>query len=140
MKFFEIKIRKEKENPKNWVYEVYLQEIREKFSFRVFVDKDYHKEITGLESNDPTVLLKKSFEFLLEKESVESITREFNLKEIKKYFSEYERNMKRFFKRAADNLAATEALKLAEETVPDVAGKEKSGETDDTTSAKQLPS
>ena len=39
-------------------------------------------------------LIKKSFEFLLERESKESILRKFNLKVINQYFPEYEQEIK----------------------------------------------
>ena len=61
-------------------------------SHRVLLAKDYCQKLTGgkIAAED---LVKKSFEFLLERESKESILREFDLKVIARYFPEYEREI-----------------------------------------------
>ena len=53
------------------------------------------KQLDELSSNLP--LIKKSFEFLLERESNESILREFNLETIETYFPEYPLFIKKNF-------------------------------------------
>ena len=55
----------------------------------VTVDEAYWQKLTGGKMQ-PEKLVKKSFEFLLERESKESILSKFNLSLIQKYFPEYE--------------------------------------------------
>lgn len=58
-------------------------------NYKVTVTKTYYQKLTGGKIN-PEELIKKSFEFLLERESPEQILREFDLPLIGKYFPEYE--------------------------------------------------
>ena len=51
-------------------------------------DADYERLTSGKISKEE--LIKKSFEFLLERESKESILKEFDITVISKYFPEYE--------------------------------------------------
>ena len=55
----------------------------------VTLDEEYYQKLTGgrISKED---LIKKSFNFLLTRESKESILRRFNLRVIKRYFPEYE--------------------------------------------------
>ena len=55
----------------------------------VTVDPDYFTQLTGGEGT-PETLVKKSFEFLLERESNTSILSAFDLPVIGRYFPEYE--------------------------------------------------
>lgn len=58
-------------------------------SHRVTVPADYHKKLTGGQV-PPEELVRRSFEFLLEREPKESILSEFDLPVIGRYFPEYE--------------------------------------------------
>ncbi len=59
---------------------------------RVTVPDDYHQKLTaGRESKED--LVKRSFEFLLERESNQSILSSFELSVIQRYFPEYERTI-----------------------------------------------
>ncbi len=60
---------------------------------RVTVHPDYHEELTG-GTGTPEALVRRSFEFLLEREPKESILQEFDLKVISRYFPEYEREIR----------------------------------------------
>ncbi len=55
----------------------------------VTLDESYYRKLTGgkIESEE---LVKRSFEFLLQREPKESIMSRFNLKMISNYFPEYE--------------------------------------------------
>jgi len=53
-------------------------------SHKVSMDEDYYQKLTGRKITREE-LIKKSFVFLLERESKESILSKFNLKIIKKY-------------------------------------------------------
>ena len=59
----------------------------------VTLDKEYWEKLADAQ-HKPKELVKKSFEFLLAREPKESILREFNLREIAKYFPEYETEIK----------------------------------------------
>jgi hypothetical protein len=61
-------------------------------SHKVSMDEGYYRKLSGGKITREE-LIKKSFVFLLERESKESILSKFNLKIIKKYFPEYEKEM-----------------------------------------------
>ena len=64
--------------------------------FWVKVDKEYWKELTG--GRYPIEdLVQKTFEFLLYKEPKTAILREFDLRELKEQFPDYEEEMKKKF-------------------------------------------
>jgi len=79
----EIKIQKESENDKEYVFNV---EVDSSTKHRVIVDKNYR--------DNAEELVKKSFEFLLEREPKEAILKEFNVEEIGNYFPEYKNEIK----------------------------------------------
>lgn len=58
-------------------------------SYKVSLPEDYYQKLTGGKIT-PEELVKKSFEFLLEREGPESILPEFELSVIQRYFPEYE--------------------------------------------------
>lgn len=74
-----------------WFFEVEVKN-KERTNHEVILEKDYWRKLTS-EEMDPRELVKKSFKFLLERESANSILKSFNLKIIKKYFPEYEKEM-----------------------------------------------
>lgn len=59
----------------------------------VTLDDTYYRYLTNGEISREE-LIKKSFEFLLKRESKESILSKFDLKIIKNYFSDYEKRIK----------------------------------------------
>lgn len=61
----------------------------------VTLDEEYYQILTDGEMTREE-LIKRSFEFLLEREPKESILSKFNLKIIKNYFAEYEEKIKNF--------------------------------------------
>jgi hypothetical protein len=60
---------------------------------KVTLKSPYYEKLTG-KSVTPAVLVEKSFEFLLERESNTSILRSFDLPVIGQYFPEYESAIK----------------------------------------------
>ncbi len=73
---------------------VVVKEGDTKTEHTVSLDDDYYKSLSqGKISKEE--LIKKSFEFLLKREPKESILSKFNLKLINKYFSEFEREIRR---------------------------------------------
>jgi len=108
-----IEIIDEEQIENGWRFVVEVGEGESKTQHSVTLDKEYWEKLThslgslqGPESPSgprtagqaekvpPEELVKKSFEFLLAREPKESILREFNLREIAKYFPEYESEIK----------------------------------------------
>jgi hypothetical protein len=83
-----ITIIKREENKNGWEFNVNVDGL----IFEVNLDKDYYEKLTNNHIS-PNSLVIKSFEFLLRKESKESILKSFNLKDINKYFPGYEREV-----------------------------------------------
>jgi len=73
---------------------VIVEEDSTKTEHTVTLDDGYYQHLTGGKITKEE-LIRRSFEFLLERESKESILPKFNLKIINNYFSEYERKIKR---------------------------------------------
>ena len=70
-------------------YRVTVSEAGGRTVHTVTADAAYHQRLTG-GSVLPEELVRRSFEFLLEREPKESILASFNLSVIARYFSEYE--------------------------------------------------
>jgi len=64
-----------------------------KTTHKVTLKPSYYEKLTGKRVT-PAVLVEKSFEFLLERESNTSILRSFDLPVISQYFPEYEKVIK----------------------------------------------
>ncbi len=79
-----ITILKQDETESGWEFLVAIGGI----TFKVEVERTYWQEITD-GNKDAEELVRRSFEFLLEREPKEAILRQFNLREIEKYFPEY---------------------------------------------------
>lgn len=58
------------------------------------MNREYYEQLDT--KSTPEVVVRKSFEFLLEREPKESIISEFNIEIIAKYFSEFEDAVKKF--------------------------------------------
>lgn len=83
-------IKVEKKNEKEFLVTVEENGTSE---HTVSLDNSYYEKLTdGKISREE--LIKKSFEFLLEREPKESILAEFNLRVINNYFPEYEEKIK----------------------------------------------
>jgi len=86
-----IKIKKKNEQE----FLVTIEEKGSRSKHEVTLDDGYYQNLTDRKITKEE-LIKKSFEFLLERESKESILSAFNLKIIKNYFPEYEDRIKCF--------------------------------------------
>jgi len=84
-----IEVKKKKEGE----FLVIVDEENSRTKHRVELDDEYYRALTQGKITEEE-LLKKSFRFLLERESKESIFSRFNLKVIKRYFPEYEEEIK----------------------------------------------
>jgi len=82
----------------NWPYDVEITESDgsgSKTTHQVTMDKDYYMDLTERGRIIPEEFVKKSFEFLLDRESKDSILRQFDIAQINDYFPEYEKEIKR---------------------------------------------
>jgi hypothetical protein len=86
----------------SWKYEVEVTESDgngSQTTHEVTMDKDYYMDLTengrirGVYPSEE--FIKKSFEFLLERESKDSILRQFNISQINDFFPEYEKEIKK---------------------------------------------
>jgi len=85
-------------NDNIWRYEVKITETDESGSrttHQVTMDEDYYMDLTERGRIIPEEFIKKSFEFLLDRESKDSILRQFDIAQINDYFPEYEKEIKR---------------------------------------------
>ena len=81
-----------KKNDDTFDVTVFEQDGESKTTHEVSVDEEY-LELLGRSADDVEECIRHSFEFLLERESKESILRTFNLRDIARYFPEYESEM-----------------------------------------------
>jgi hypothetical protein len=82
----------------SWRYEVEITESDgsgSRTTHTVTLDKDYYMDLTERGKMIPEEFIKKSFEFLLERESKDSILHQFDVAQINNYFPEYEREIKK---------------------------------------------
>jgi hypothetical protein len=84
----------EVEEQKDGAFRVRVIDGRSESSHRVTVAPEDYNRLTGgkIEARE---LVKRSFEFLLEREPKESILRQFDLQVIGRYFPDFEREIKR---------------------------------------------
>ncbi|MDA2922011.1 hypothetical protein MYX07_01955 [Patescibacteria group bacterium AH-259-L07] len=80
-----IKIKKQNNTEIGWQFLVDVDGIE----YEVILEREYWQKLTRNDI-EPSVLIYKSFEFLLKREPKESILRKFNLKDISYYFPEYQ--------------------------------------------------
>ena len=81
-----------------WRYEVKITESDgsgSKTTHIITMKKEYYVNLTERGGIIPEEFIKKSFEFLLDRESKDSILQQFDIAMIKDYFPEYEREMKK---------------------------------------------
>jgi len=85
-----------RENVKSWTFEVFVVDKGGEYKFIIELDKEHYKELTEGKV-PPLVLVQESMFFLLDRESALAILKEFNIKEIKDYFKNYENEIKKSF-------------------------------------------
>jgi len=85
------------ETPTGWEATVSVAE-ETTGQFTVNLNRQYYEEITAGDYT-PEKLIEASFEFLLDRESKESILSRFDLPVIKRYFPEYERKIVDYLER-----------------------------------------
>jgi hypothetical protein len=92
----EISVLKASQDGDNVIFKVEVKEGDSKTEHLVEVSLDYYN-LLGEGKITIEELVEKSFRFLLERETKESILTKFNLKQISYYFPEYEKNIKNYF-------------------------------------------
>ena len=89
---FEKALRIDAANERTLSYLVTLDDGGRDWRFTVTLSDDYHQRLTGGAETKES-LIKRSFEFLLERESAGSILSSFDLTVIRTYFPEYEKTI-----------------------------------------------
>jgi hypothetical protein len=82
----------------SWRYEIEITESDgsgSQTTHQVTMDKNYYMDMTENGRIIPEEFIKKSFEFLLERESKDSILRRFDIAQINDFFPEYEKEIKK---------------------------------------------
>jgi hypothetical protein len=82
---------------KSWKYNVEITESDgsgSKTDHQVTLDRDYYMNLTEKGRVIPEEFIKKSFEFLLSRETKDSVLRQFNISQINDYFPEFEKEIK----------------------------------------------
>ena len=77
------------ENSTGWTFTVQVEETNGQTRHSVNLSQRDFDELTNGKPTSPEELVKKSFEFLLERESKNQILRQFELPVIGRYFPEY---------------------------------------------------
>jgi len=85
----QIDVRTTPEGDEGWAFQVTVSEGGGQTSHRVTMSRNTYQQLTG-EVCTPEELVRRSFEFLLEREPRESILREFEITVISRYFPDYE--------------------------------------------------
>jgi hypothetical protein len=87
------------DNNSSWRYHVEITESDgsgSKTTHQVTMSKDYYMDLTERgRTMIPEEFIKKSFKFLLDRESGDSILQQFDIAQIKDYFPEYETEIKK---------------------------------------------
>jgi hypothetical protein len=78
-----------------WAADVVVREGESETLHALTLDRGTHQRLAGGRAT-PEELLRASFEFLLEREPKESILRSFDVRDIPRYFPEYEREIARY--------------------------------------------
>lgn len=82
---------------KSWRYNVEITESDgsgSKTDHQVTMDRGYYTNLTGKGRIIPEEFIKKSFEFLLNRESKDSVLRQFDISQISNHFPEFEKEIK----------------------------------------------
>ena len=87
-----IQISKKTEGAAEWEYAVLLGHESDDIGFLVKIEQQHWEELTGTQIT-PEHLIKKSFRFLLQKQSKYSIPQSFNLRDIQRRFPEYKKHI-----------------------------------------------
>lgn len=85
------------ETVEGWVFEVRVSEDAKETRHQVWLTRAQHDRLGT--AVDPEELVRASFEFLLQRESKESIESEFDLTEISRYFPTFEREVRWLIRR-----------------------------------------
>jgi hypothetical protein len=86
-----------------WRYEVEVTESDgsgSQTTHQVTMDKGYYVDLTERGRTIPEEFVRKSFEFILDRESNDSILRQFDISQINDFFPEYEKEIKKVLDRS----------------------------------------
>ncbi|MDX1608197.1 MAG: hypothetical protein R3251_03230 [Candidatus Spechtbacterales bacterium] len=89
-----VNILKKKNTSDGWVFDVEIDEGGGSIEYEVKLSEDYFEKL-ALDNEKPADLVLDSFSFLLAREPKEAILRSFNIKDINKYFPEFESEIRK---------------------------------------------
>lgn len=84
-----IHVEREAAQERKWTFLVRVGIEDAAREYEVTLDVDYYVQLTN-KTVEPEELVRRSFRFLLEREPKEAILQQFNLRDINRYFPEYE--------------------------------------------------
>jgi len=88
-----VNVKDKQKTPSGWEFIVELIEVEDISKFTVQLDDDYYIDLTNRQI-PPEELVRKAFIFLLRRESKHTILKSFNLRDITKYFPDFEEMIK----------------------------------------------
>lgn len=89
-----IEIIKSEQTGDKWNFTVAIGDDDNAMPHNVVLEDEYYEQLTDRQV-DPEELVVKSFEFLLERETKESIMENFDVSQIRDYFGDYETEIKK---------------------------------------------
>jgi len=88
-------IQLKNENERWWEFEVSIQEEKSSSQHTVTLGKEFYEKMAAGRPLEPSEIVKKTFEFLLEREAKETILRSFDLTSVSRYFPDYEEALRK---------------------------------------------
>jgi hypothetical protein len=88
-----VKIARSDEDSADYVFDVQFQDETENYNYKVTFSEDYYKKLSNGKIT-PEELVRRSFEFMLEREAPGAVMHMFELPIIGRYFPEYEGDMR----------------------------------------------
>ena len=85
----DIAIESEERFENGWIFVVSVGYMGDKIEYTVILDEDYWRDLTD-RREEPGQLVRRSFGFLLSRESKDVILKKFNLRAVNTYFPEFE--------------------------------------------------
>ena len=89
----DITVQEQVADEDGWIFDVHVKEGDEETRHSVSLTREYHKKLAGERGIAPAELVETSFQFLLAHEPKESILPSFALREIQKYFPDFEKSV-----------------------------------------------
>jgi len=80
--------------PGGWQFDVTVKDEQGSTEHTVKLSENYYQQLTN-GAMQPEALIRETFQFLLDKEPKEQILSSFNLRQVQRYYSDYENSFRR---------------------------------------------